>query len=106
MNLNINEDENFEDETFKNWKKKWHERLSKNNNTPVKYIELMRKFNPIVIPRNHKVEEAIDNAIKGDLDSINKITNILNKPYINQKDLYEYQKPSYFHKNYKTFCGT
>ena len=106
MNLNINEDENFEDETFKNWKKKWHERLSKNNNTPVKYIELMRKFNPIVIPRNHKVEEAIDNAYKGDLDSINKITNILNKPYINQKDLYEYQKPSYFHKNYKTFCGT
>tara|TARA_B100001121_G_C18602052_1_gene580016 strand:+ start:9 stop:977 length:969 start_codon:yes stop_codon:yes gene_type:complete len=106
MNLNTDKDENFEDQNFKNWKKRWHERSSKNNNTPVKHIELMRKVNPIFIPRNHKVEEAINNANEGDLDSINQITNILNKPYSNQKDLYEYQKPSNLNRNYKTFCGT
>jgi uncharacterized protein YdiU (UPF0061 family) len=59
MNENIKEDKDYEDEDFKNWKKRWNERLKTNNNTPEKSLKLMRSANPIVIPRNHKVEEAL-----------------------------------------------
>ena len=59
MNENIKEDKDYEDEDFKNWKKRWNERLKTNNNTPEKSLKLMRSANPIVIPRNHKVEEVL-----------------------------------------------
>ena len=42
------------------WKKRWEERLKLNNNTPEKFLKLMKTVNPIVIPRNYKVEEALD----------------------------------------------
>ena len=59
MNEKIKEDVSYEDEVFKNWKKRWNERLKTNNSTPEKYLKLMRKVNPLIIPRNHKVEEAL-----------------------------------------------
>ena len=65
----------------------------------------MRKNNPIIIPRNHKVEEALESANNGDLKLINKLLVILKKPYNNQKNIIDYQSPSN-NKNYQTFCGT
>ncbi len=52
---------------------------------PRKSIELMKKNNPLVIPRNHKVEEALEAAEKNDLKPFTKLVEILKKPY-NQKD--------------------
>ena len=37
------------------------------NNTPEKFIKLMRRVNPLVIPRNHKVEEALSEDNQGNL---------------------------------------
>ena len=44
---------------FSKLEKKMEERLKTNNNSPEKYIKLMRSVNPLVIPRNHNVEEAL-----------------------------------------------
>ena len=66
----------------------------------------MRKNNPLIIPRNHKVEEVLEAAEKGDLKPINKILEILDQPYSDNKDLSEYQNPSLSSKKYQTFCGT
>ena len=70
------------------WKTKWMKRLVMFGNTHDKSLDLMRSSNPMVIPRNHKVEEALTVANNGDLDVMNKLTEILKNPYqVNQNDL-------------------
>ena len=86
--------------------KRWQERLKTNNNTPEKCIELMRRVNPLVIPRNHKVEEVLNEANKNNLEPINQLLQILKNPYIYQKNINEYQVPPVSNKKYQTFCGT
>ena len=105
--MNINSDEVYKNKDFINWKNKWKKRSKLNNSTKEKQIELMKKNNPVVIPRNHKVEEALDEADKGSLDKMNKLLNVLRYPYSNNGNLNEFQKlPPASEKNYKTFCGT
>ena len=66
----------------------------------------MRSVNPLVIARNHKVEEVLNEANKGNLKFINQLLEILNKPYIEQKNILNFQIPSPSSEQYKTFCGT
>jgi len=106
MNFKIQQNNDYEDSDFQNWKKRWKERLLTNNNSPEKYMKLMRSVNPLVIPRNHKVEEALNEANKGNLKFINQLLEILNKPYIEQKNIFNYQIPSQSSEQYQTFCGT
>jgi len=106
MNLNPKDDELFEDNNFKNWKKRWEERILKNNNNPKKCIELMRKNNPLVIPRNHKVEQALMAAEKNDLNPIIELIDVLKNPYTQKNNIFDYQIPSNSDEKYQTFCGT
>ena len=106
MNFEIEEKENYEDKDFQNWKKRWQERLKINNNTPEKYLKLMRDVNPLVIPRNHKVEEVLIEANNNKIAPLNKILEILSQPYAEQKNIADYQVPSSSNEKYKTFCGT
>jgi len=67
----------------------------------------MRSSNPLVIPRNHRVEEALDGANSGDLKPTINLLKILEKPYEDRKEINEYQSPAPpSDKKYKTFCGT
>ena len=106
MNEEIKQDETFDEKDFQNWKNRWSQRLKTNNNTPKKSINLMKTVNPVVIPRNWKVEEVLESAEKNNLEPINKLLKILNKPYVNQNDIQDYQIPSLSSKKYQTFCGT
>ena len=106
MSLENQKDKSFEDNDFQNWKKRWRDRLEIKNNTPEKFIKLMRRVNPLVIPRNHKVEEALSEANHGNLKPTIQFLEILKNPYNEKKSIDEYQMPSLSNKNYKTFCGT
>ena len=106
MDLTTKKDELFDNNDFMNWKKRWKERLSKNNNSPNKYLELMKNNNPLVIPRNHKVEEALEAAEKNDLKPLNRLIDILKDPYTQKNDILDYQTPSASDEKYQTFCGT
>ena len=106
MNFEIEKNENFKDNDFQNWKKRWQERLKINNNTPEKYIKLMKSVNPLIIPRNHKVEEVLNKANKNNLNPLIKLLEVLNNPYSEQKNIIDYQKPSSSKEKYQTFCGT
>ena len=106
MNLTIEHNNNYESNDFLNWKRRWQERLKTNNNNPEKYLNLMRSVNPLVIPRNHIVEEALAKADDGSLKLINQLLNIVSKPYIEQENLINFQFPSKSNKDYQTFCGT
>ena len=77
-----------------------------NKNTPEKYIKLMRSVNPIVIPRNHKVEEVLNEANRDNIKPLVKLLEILSNPYSEQKNIIDYQMPSYTKEKYQTFCGT
>jgi len=107
MNKKVSNNEIYKDKNFIIWKKRWQERLMLNNNTPEKYLKLMSSVNPIVIPRNHKVEEALEAANNNDLTLLKKLINILKKPYNNQLEITDYMSPdSSSDKKYQTFCGT
>jgi len=106
MKLAPKKDKLFDDKNFIDWRKRWEDRLLKNNVSPKNSIELMRNNNPLVIPRNHKVEEALEAAGQNNFEPINKILKILRHPYKEQKEITEFQSPSLSIKKYQTFCGT
>ena len=97
----------YKEEAFITWFEEWKKRSKLNNSSKEKQIELMKKNNPIVIPRNHKVEEALSEAYNGNLEKMNKLNNVLKNPYSNQEDISEYQVPAPMtDEKYQTFCGT
>ena len=97
----------YQKNDFINWAKEWKKRSNLNNSYREKGIELMKKNNPIIIPRNHIVEDALKKAESGDLDKVNKLLQVLKEPFEKQKKIKEYQKPSPMgNKKYQTFCGT
>ena len=107
MNENVQKNKIYEDENFIIWKKRWKERLKLNNNNPEKFLKLMRSVNPLIIPRNHKVEEALEAANNNDLSPLIKLIKILEKPYDKQQENIDYQSPAPLgNKKYQTFCGT
>ena len=105
MNINSSNDSKYKDINFINWFKQWESRVLINNGSIEKSINLMKKNNPIVIPRNHKVEEALEAANNNDMGLTTKLLSILNKPYDNQNDIENYLSPS-SNSEYQTFCGT
>ena len=105
MNIRINNSEIYNDKSFINWLDVWKKRSLMNNGSKEKQLDIMLNVNPSVIPRNHKVEEALTSANDDDLKVMNKLLSVLDKPYGDQKDIEEYQSPS-DNKEYQTFCGT
>ena len=100
------DDEIYKNNDFENWYNEWQKRLKLNNSSD-KHLELMKKNNPVVIPRNHKVEEALTDADKGNLETMNKFLKVLIKPYSVQENIIEFQKPAPItDEKYQTFCGT
>jgi uncharacterized protein YdiU (UPF0061 family) len=105
MNIKIANNSLYNDKDFINWSNEWQNRISINDNSKEKSLELMKKTNPVIIPRNHKVEEALKAANENNLEVMNKMLSKFDNPYNEQKDIEDYQLPS-LDDNYQTFCGT
>ncbi len=69
--------------------------------------DAMDRVNPIYIPRNHLVEEALDAATGGDLAPLNRLLAAVSAPYEGRAgmELYAALAPQDFGA-YQTFCGT
>ena len=107
MNENVKNSKIYKNEDFLIWKKRWEDRLKLNNSDPKKTLNLMKSVNPLVIPRNHKVEEALESANSNDLSLVKKLIKVLEKPYEKSNENVDYQSPApASNKKYKTFCGT
>ncbi len=105
--MDINFNEVYKNKDFVDWKNEWKKRSELNNSKKFEQSKLMKANNPVVIPRNHKVEEALSAADKGSLDKMKKLLNILKNPYYNQNNIEEYQSPALLsNEKYQTFCGT
>ncbi len=81
----------------------WYTKFIKKN--PDKNI--MKQYNPVLIPRNHKVEEALEAAHQNNLDPLHKLLKVLEQPYEENSKVSEYQTPAPTTETpYQTFCGT
>jgi uncharacterized protein YdiU (UPF0061 family) len=107
MNINSIKNEVYKDKNFIDWFKNWQKRILINGGSQENSLELMKKNNPIVIPRNHKVEEALKAANNNELKPMNDLLSILKKPYAKQGNIEDFQVPAPISgEKYQTFCGT
>jgi serine/tyrosine/threonine adenylyltransferase len=71
------------------------------------HAESMDRANPIYIPRNHLVEEALTAATAGDLDPLARLLDAVTAPYGERPGLERYASPAPEDFGaYQTFCGT
>lgn len=89
---------------FIEWREKWQQRVGRQPGEVAAAEQLMRSTNPALIPRNHRVEEALDAAGQGDLSKMERLLSALKNPYAHSPDQREYSTPS--GRPYRTFCGT
>ena len=69
--------------------------------------ELMDRVNPLYIPRNHLVEDALAAATVGDLDPLERLLDAVSDPYRERPGLERYAAPAPEDFGaYRTFCGT
>ncbi|HHT51534.1 MAG TPA: YdiU family protein [Eubacteriaceae bacterium] len=106
--VSSHENDLYSTREFIQWYKSWQERLARQSETTESSLQLMKNNNPSIIPRNHRVEEALDAAVdNGDFYVMNDLLNALANPYeySNYQEKYS-NPPPCTDKPYMTFCGT
>lgn len=97
----------FVTDEFSVWYKKYQDRIKSQDKSKEEVFNLMRNSNPAVIPRNHRVEEALAAAENGDFSVMNNLLKALANPFEHSDFQKEYSKPAPKSQcDYKTYCGT
>lgn len=109
LSLQATPDANFlHDPEFAAWYTRWQERLARQSEPRELSLRLMQAHNPAIIPRNHRVEEALQAASKqGDFRLLHRLLAALTNPYVNSPESDDYTiPPTSEERVYRTFCGT
>lgn len=98
----------FNSEEFTQWSEKWQARLSRQQESKVDSLQLMQDSNPAVIPRNHRVEEALEAAVEqGDYSVMDRLLEVLSNPFAHSQEQTDFcTVPAESSGSYRTFCGT
>ncbi len=89
------------------WWAEWKARLGGQPQSPDDVRARLRQSNPAVIPRNHKVEEALAAAVgAGDLSPLHRLVGALQNPWVEPEDETFCQAAPAGSEAYQTFCGT
>ena len=97
----------YQDDDFSNWHQRWQARLGRNQKPLKSSLCLMRNHNPAVIPRNHRVAEALTAAEQGDLAVTTSLLEALADPYAERDPDDRYRQPPAPEEQVcQTFCGT
>ncbi|MGI6037530.1 MAG: protein adenylyltransferase SelO [Limnochordia bacterium] len=92
---------------FHRWYEDWQKRIKEQGLDPVDLQQRMKRANPALIPRNHRVEEALAAAAEGDYQVIKRFLAVLRQPYAHSPEQKEYAAPPPPSAcPYHTFCGT
>jgi serine/tyrosine/threonine adenylyltransferase len=95
------------DDVLREWLPRWRQRLEEEPLAPGERAEAMRRVNPAFIPRNHRVEAAIQAAIEDDFGPFEELLEVVTRPYEDQPAFAEYAQPPREHERVmQTFCGT
>ena len=92
-------------EAFRQWVLKRNQRIPEHQQQHCQ--QLMDAANPLVIPRNHLVEESLEQATQGNMKPFHDLLEVIKNPFSPPKD-FSYLEPSSieFEQTFKTFCGT
>jgi uncharacterized protein YdiU (UPF0061 family) len=89
---------------FDLWAARWRAAL---DGDPQAIADAMDRVNPVYIPRNHLVEEALAAATAGDLSPFNRLVDVLARPFEERPGLEVFATPGPpSFGAYQTFCGT
>lgn len=93
----------FKQNGFVQWFKDWRERLT----IEIEPFETMRTHNPLLIPRNHLVKEALDNAaFENDYRLFNQLLKAVQNPYTKTSVPQHFIEPPKNQVSHITYCGT
>ncbi|MCD1260154.1 YdiU family protein [Paenibacillus athensensis] len=97
----------FETPAFVQWRERWTSRLEREQTTREAAEALMRSSNPAVIPRNHRVEAALEAAEQDDYSVMDKLLAALAQPFAYTPEQEAYAElPLSSGRPYRTYCGT
>jgi uncharacterized protein YdiU (UPF0061 family) len=91
------------------WLEGWRARAAQDARPPAERAAAMRRVSPRIIPRNHRVEEALNAASDdGDLAPFERLLAALRRPFDDDPALAPYAEPAPAEvtAGYQTFCGT
>ena len=89
------------------WLDEWQQQLAQRETESADVITRMQSVNPAIIPRNHRVAEAIEAAENDDFSVFETLLSALEQPYAEQAAFEHYQlPPEPEQKVLRTFCGT
>lgn len=89
------------------WLENWKARLAQDGMPEAQRIESMQAVNPALIPRNHRVEEAIAAAVAGDFGPFQRLGEALADPFTDRAGIEDLQAaPVPSEVVLRTFCGT
>ncbi|WP_269617623.1 protein adenylyltransferase SelO [Zhongshania sp. BJYM1] len=93
---------------FTPWLQQWRQRLIEDTQTPAQRQAQMFKANPVFIPRNHLVQEAIVAAERNsDFSAFNQLVDVLKTPHTFDPNKQRYALPAKPNERVlQTFCGT
>ncbi|MEM7413466.1 MAG: YdiU family protein [Myxococcota bacterium] len=92
---------------FDAWAADWRQRLRTEGRDADQTRAEMRATNPAMIPRNHRVQQAIDAATEGNLGPLDDLWTVTTKPFEDHPGLSQYADPPEPHERvHATFCGT
>jgi uncharacterized protein YdiU (UPF0061 family) len=96
------------DAALEPWLIRWRARAEADTNSAQR-LAAMRQANPIYIPRNHKVEEALAAAVEhDDLAPFERLLRVLEHPFDERAADSAFAEPAPLEQTacYRTFCGT
>jgi uncharacterized protein YdiU (UPF0061 family) len=90
------------------WLEQWRSRLAGQGRDLASVAAEMDLVNPIYIPRNHLVEEALDAAVAGDAAPFHRLLEVVTSPFEDRVGLDRFASPAAgsFNDSFQTFCGT
>jgi uncharacterized protein YdiU (UPF0061 family) len=92
---------------FDAWSERWRAELSSQGRSSDEVAAGMDRVNPLYIPRNHRVEEALAAATEGDLAPFRRLVEVVSQPFDERPGLASYAEPApESFGPYRTFCGT
>lgn len=97
----------FQSDAFTQWEKRWFERIEQQGTTIDETMQVMKSVNPIFIPRNHFVEQAIDQFAAGDPSMFAEMLQVLTSPYSMSDQYKKYAEPPTDEEPpFVSYCGT
>lgn len=97
----------YQSPAFIAWHGDWQARLMRSGTARATLLNVMQSHNPIIIPRNQHVEDALAAAEEGDMTPFHRLLAAVQNPFEESDANIEFRlPPAHSNPNYQTFCGT